>query len=722
MHRKEYDGARKTLASGIKQLAGKEKEIVLLQRASVQLDLAQGEFDAAHGGLVQLYAADENDPQPLYLLLELALRRGKLTEAAQWETKLRQTEGHVSTLGRYYRVWRLVASAVDASDPRLSQAVTEQTILSRERPNWPLTYFAVALVHEKLGDFAKASDALETAIQLGDTRASSFERLVRVLSLQGRFAEADVYLKRLERLIPDSTRLSSLAILVAAQLDDIDRATKLARDGVEHRPQDAMAWLWLGQVLLAQKKHEEAEQACRKAQELAPADARTWNGLFTCCIRTGRSDEARQMLAELPEQVSLPVADIAFVQAQGYELLGDREAAKRHYAVAENAAPDHFPLQMRIANFYLAEDSAHAEKALRKALELNRSSGSARRMLAAVLAGDPDRWGEAVRLLSEGSETADERVQAALLAMRRSEDRVNDLEASRQILERLVLHATNPSDVDRLLLALVYAELSKVQLTAAARDNLASFARAQFRPLLVGRSQLNQAHLAVYIRFLLDRDSLDEAQRWLAVLERESPDSLLFVSLQARWLHAAGDEQKIEPLVESIATKRLETLESDGEKLKLLASIGQIYARVENHAAAQRWFDRLAATDAQRFGPLAMSLTAQGQPEAAVDLCLQAAKNNDSPLPALVLARVLTGAPEYQPPVEVEQLLAAAIKSYPQDANLLTAMANLRLVQGNPPAAISLYREIVNLRPRDPVVLNNLATLLTDDVSRAPRR
>ncbi len=86
-----------------------------------------------------------------------------------------------------------------------------------------------------------------------------------------------------------------------------------------------------------------------------------------------------------------------------------------------------------------------------------------------------------------------------------------------------------------------------------------------------------------------------------------------------------------------------------------------------------------------------MSLAAQGRHEEAVKFCLRAAESDDSPNPALVLATVLIRASEYQPPAEVEKLLAAVL---------------------------ALYRKIVELRPNDLAALNNLATLLGDEKGR----
>ena len=450
----------------------------------------------------------------------------------------------------------------------------------------------------------------------------------------------------------------------------------------------ALRILWRGygkgQILLAQKKNEEAEQACHRAIELAPDDVRTWNGLFTCFYRTGRREDASKLLAKMSKHVKLSAGNLAFVQAQSYELLHDRDAAKRHYAIAEKEMPtnDQFALQMRIAQFYLAENVELAVQACREALAIDPTSGQARRMLASALATDPANWKEAVRMLEEGSD-ADLRVLSALRALRRSDDRVADLEASRRILERLVLRPTNPLDNDRFLLALVYSELSKVQLTPQARDTMIESATGQFQELLVGRTQPASSHLSIYIRFLLDHRKTKEAKRWLTVWERDNPDTMLYVSLKARWLHVSGEDEKIEPLVEDAATKILEKLTVKDHEMGLYASVGKVYARVGNHVASRRWFDRLASTGTERFGPLALSLAAQGLHAEAVKLCLRAAENGDSPRPALVLAAVLVGAPEYQPPKEVEELFTATLKKYPKNSHLLTSVAQSTVGAGN---------------------------------------
>jgi len=50
---------------------------------------------------------------------------------------------------------------------------------------------------------------------------------------------------------------------------------------------------------------------------------------------------------------------------------------------------------------------------------------------------------------------------------------------------------------------------------------------------------------------------------------------------------------------------------------------------------------------------------------------------------------------------------------------LLTALANLRIVQQQPDEACRLYRRVVELQPRDIESLNNLATILGEQPSQA---
>jgi Tfp pilus assembly protein PilF len=193
-------------------------------------------------------------------------------------------------------------------------------------------------------------------------------------------------------------------------------------------------------------------------------------------------------------------------------------------------------------------------------------------------------------------------------------------------------------------------------------------------------------------------------------------------------MQARGQASKIEPQVEDLAAKLLkkveenETQDNDTQEAQLALAVGNLYTAVDLHEPAERWYRRLLKLVPERYEPLAMSLARQGRMDEAIQLCIKAAESegnaaeSDSSLqPVIVLTSVLTsGQPKAEDFKLAEPLLAEALKSHKDNPGLISAVASVRVVQGQTEAAIRLYRQVLQLRPKDALALNNLATLLAE--------
>lgn len=718
VRRQEFARAEELLRALSEQTDGEPARQARELLASLQLQ--QSDADDYREQLVKLHEQYPSRTNYLYQLAEIALRSGNYEECKLWEQKIREVEGFSSALYRYFRSRRLLAQAESADSRAFSQAVKEQDRIVSERPMWAPAYELKGIVEQRRGRLENASDAFETAIRLGDTRSSTYQRLVLLLYQQKKFAEADRYLKRLSEEVPQSQALSNLAMSIAAGLNDADRAAAIAKQGVEHRPEDPSAWLWYGQMLLLADDDAAAEKAFQQAIELAPHDPQTWNGMFTYYLRTEKQDEARELIDELPQRLELGPGDMAFVQAQGYELLGDRAAAAAKYQKAAELIPENFTLQMRIARFHHRSQPDVAEKALRQALDLEPASGPARRALAALLT-DKGAWQEARELLTKHdaeSSTIDQRVHAALLALRRSEDRVSDLESAKRILEDIVRSSSGAADADNLLLALIYTELSRMQMSPAAREQMVNDARRQYLSL-VSKKDTGPLPLTLFLRFLFEHDRTDEAEPWLAKLEEIAPATLETLDLRARWLHAVDRTAEIDDLVTATVKKTEGELQTQEQRRQFYASVGRIYSNVDQHDRAIQWYRKLNDLEPNEFAPLARELAAHGFVAESIQICVDAADRDTSSRPATVAAAILAmnGAPS-KASLAAEATLDSAIREHADDATLAMAVANLRVVQGRHQEAVKLYERVVETEPRDATALNNLATLLAEEPTR----
>jgi tetratricopeptide (TPR) repeat protein len=240
---------------------------------------------------------------------------------------------------------------------------------------------------------------------------------------------------------------------------------------------------------------------------------------------------------------------------------------------------------------------------------------------------------------------------------------------------------------------------------------------------MVTQAEPNVRLTSLYFNLLRRHKLHDEADQWLGKLEKLSPENLYVLSLRALWLRDANRAAEIEPLVDGVADALLKKPAKDGQQnaqreAAICWSIGNIYSGVQQEQAAERWYRRLLAAVPERFEPLAMSLTRQGRVTEAIQICLEAAKSDNSPRPAIALASVLTSGQPTQGDFQLaEPLLSKARKMYEDNAALLGAVANVRVVQERYEDAVELYQQAVKLDEKNPnpIVLNNLATLLAEE-------
>ena len=239
---------------------------------------------------------------------------------------------------------------------------------------------------------------------------------------------------------------------------------------------------------------------------------------------------------------------------------------------------------------------------------------------------------------------------------------------------------------------------------------------------IVIQPQPNTALLNRYFALLRRHKLEDEASQSLTKLEEVLPDSLYVLALRARWLHDCGRTSEIEPLVEPLAKKLLDALEKVEEKkserkAQVCLAVGQVLSGVEQHQAAEGWYRRLAELLPEGYEPLAISLARQGRHSEAIDICLkEAAKSDSSPRPAMVVASVLTSGQATKADFQLaESLLSEAAAAHKDNAQLLSAVANVRIMQNRYEDAAKLYRQALGLIPKDPLALNNLATVLSEE-------
>ncbi|MHB8956950.1 MAG: tetratricopeptide repeat protein [Pirellulaceae bacterium] len=756
--RGDFEAAREVIRQGL--AAVPDAETSPLRFALVAISLQEGNQAQAAAELAQLQQSMPGNVQILQKLADMAFERSdlqlseRLKAVEQWETKLKEAEesskGSLGLLWRYTRARRLLALAKNTQDPNFLEAVRLGTELRTLRPGWPQSVLLSAMTLHRLKRVPEAIDAYKEAIRLGEQRLSVYETLISLLYQTNRLSEAQDYLTQLHEYVPAVENLSGLEILTAVGRGQTEQAIESARAGVAHRPNDPIAHMVLGQMLVVAKKYAEGEAALRRAVELAPTDVRMYDALFVLYTRTNRLDDARRSLAELaakngelanPKQ---PAGTKEFFLARSYEKLGDQAEADAYYRQARQLDPRNIELLSSMATFWATSNRVEAQSLLREAMAIAPEDARLRRGLAVLLAtGDEEQWAEAQRLLAEvGDDPAavlDHRIRAILLVRRGGRAH---LQQAQQILEDLIGEGGTGAPSDRLLLARI-CEAHAAQLQSDARklaiagkstdadalraeaDAQYTSARAHYEALAEpSNSQQKNDYVGALIEFLLRQKAYDDAEQRVAQLSKLSPNNLAVIRLQARLLKATGRTTELQAILEPFATRQLTALQGNAQAKyspdtlpqaegQLALAIGGIYAATEQYAAAEPWLRRAMENIPAAYGPLATCLAAQDRVGEGVQLCLEASKYDSSTKPILTLASLLVlGVTAHEDLQIVEPILMSALETHPEDAQLLSAVADVRLVQGRSDEAISLYERALEAEPENLLALNNLATIL----------
>ncbi len=755
--RSEFEAAKKVILDGRMVVSPTERRS--LNMALVAIYLREGKLDQAVKQLTQLQVAEPKNVSLLQQLADLAFEQGDLKAVEVWEEKLHQIEGDAGLRWRYQRARRLLAQAKTANDASFAEARQLANELISARPGWPPAVLLSAMLYHRIGRYSEAIDAYQEAIRSGERRLSVYERLIMLLVEAGRQAEVEAYLGQLQEYVPVTEKLSGIEIFAAARRGHIDQAIQAAQRGAERRPDDPIAHIWLGQMLAVAGKVTEAEVAMRKAIQLAPDSLQTHRALLMLLLRNDRPADARKMLDQLHDDSTLPEAEKLFVMAQAYQQLDDRERAEKCYgdAVAKvrasakkdsKSASQQSAILTRWALYVASNDPAKAETLLREAVAVDPQSGDARRCLAAILAagGSDAQWAESQQLLAATSDkdkstTLDKRLSAAMSVRRGGKE---NLAKARRLLEELLGSPDTATDTDRLLLARLHeaeAALLRSEARELAIQNKSSESSGRRRDAdarivsarkqyvsLAARSLPRVEHLGVLVQFLLRQKEYKEAQRWIDQLVKRAPDDLGVARLNAQVMHATGRTHQIPGMLEPVAQNLLANVhkatgeQGETEKLgevKLALTVGGIYRAAELNEVATAWLRRAFDITPTAYVPLANCLAAEGRVSEAVQLCLDA-ENDDSTakLPLALASLMVMGTASAEDFRQVDPILSRAVRKHPDDLNLLSAVASVRVVEGRLNDAVDLYQRILGEMPDNLVVLNNLATILAEQPDR----
>lgn len=486
----------------------------------------------------------ERDPADLacrLLLVDLALDAGRADAVASLLPALRRLEGEDGTWWRYGEAALACLRDDPAHRPEARRLLAD---LSRRRPGWSRLALLQARLDEWDGDAKRALDDLVRCIEFGDVRPALVFEITRRLAEWGRYAEADAAIVRLQQQANLGREFARFAADTALRAGNPERAVTLARQAASEETRDYRDHLWRSEILAAAGRRHEAEQACRRAVELAPHAQDAWLALIAF---QGGNEDLEHALATLAKaERALPAEAALLTRAAYEESLRHWDKADACYRRALANRPQDISLLQRAVRFYLRIDQPRqAEPLLRGLLDSPLSVSQqalawARCQLALVL------------MESKGGAALAE--ATALLDQERRPGKPESLAVQRA---RAFVHATRAEHRPHALRSLVDS-LAPQTMTAdeqfrlarlAEQENDWPVAREQMLHLLA-KDKENPAYLAQYIEWLLERDKGDDAMLWMARLEKTAPDDLRTQSLRQRFakaLSAGTDARSAQP-------------------------------------------------------------------------------------------------------------------------------------------------------------------------------
>jgi tetratricopeptide (TPR) repeat protein len=504
-------GAPAALEKDAETLPPEDRTLLLCRVAEAYYRLGKG---SEGDRLCRLLADRPADLAGRLLLLDAAAQCRDDETAARVVADVRRLEGEDGAGWRCGEAARLVVRAGRGDKSGLDRARTLLTEAAARRPEWARVALLQAEVAELDSDAAKAADDYQKAFDLGDRRHEVALRLLGLLARRGRWEDADrVARKWQEQAVPHGA-LARLAAEAALRTGANARAVELARLAAPTGADDAVYRVWLGGVLDAAGRSDDAEAELRAAVRLAGGDWEATAALANHLALLGRGREADEAIEALKDQ--LPPRYAALPLARCYEAEGRFDRAAEYYRGALERRPSDATTLRRAAAFELRRDRpAAAEPLLRRLLAPGVEAAPddaawARRRLAMVLAADGDdrKFAEAKELVAdERDDAAGRRVRAFVEASRPDGRR-----AALRTLEESAKEAP-PDAEESLRLARLYDEAGD---WPAAQSRLHE---------LVTADKLNPEYLAVYVAALLRHGERDAARPWVERLDGLEPGS-----------------------------------------------------------------------------------------------------------------------------------------------------------------------------------------------------
>jgi tetratricopeptide (TPR) repeat protein len=277
---------RKERRAAAKQIRGKVGATGISAKVEQAIALAQaGTFDQAEALLEAALRANPEDAEAKHQLGMVQVRTGR-TQAG---LKLMREAVEVRPGESLY--WNNLAAAylsVEMSE-QAAEAARKATELS---PGYGMAWQNLAFALRDLKQHAAAIDAFEAGIKVDELSVESLASWADSLGNEKRLVEAEVQARRaLERAPKDPAILSLLGWVLVEQNKDVE-ARDAFKQSLDLKPDQLLAALNYGLLLLKINETETALRWLRRATSIDPRSVVAWRVLAEQLFKSGLKDEA----------------------------------------------------------------------------------------------------------------------------------------------------------------------------------------------------------------------------------------------------------------------------------------------------------------------------------------------------------------------------------------------------------------------------------------------
>jgi tetratricopeptide (TPR) repeat protein len=557
----------------------------------------------------------------------------------------------------------------------------------------------------KAAALARTNDpagALKEAQRAMEIDANNIDAVGYLAARKASEGDADGALKLLEALHPaakDEARIAVEEVQILLRKGDLQRAEALLRKLIAQDPKQPAYRNQLIQILVTQRRFEEAEKEFRTRAEANPGDSKAGLDLVRFLSTTKGPDAARAELA-------------ARIKAGGdvYEY----QIALAQFDAGHGRADDAIQLLQSLANS--ATTPARKATAQLNIAEIDVGTGklpAAEAVISDILAADRHNVG-ALRLRASLKIDKGE-VDGAIADLREA---LNGQPKSADLL---------------LLLGLAYERGGKPEL--AERQYADAFKSSNFDPAVAIR----------YVGFLQRKGDLAHAEDVLVEVAGRNPGNMQILSSLAQVRLSRKNWAGALALADAIG--RLAEQPGLADQIRAAALAGE--NKIDESVAA---LERAHKAVPDSVGPvvaLTSGYISKGQPDRALALLQEMTAKFPNNAQLLVLTgqtllamkkedealRSLNAAVTQQPKDPIgytalyefhmqrknldaaADILQAGLRAVPGYLNFRLALAGLQIQKGNNDSAITQYEDILRDQPKLVVAINNLVSLLLDNRS-----